>query len=253
VNAQLGFFQRKQDSTFVKMQYDVSAELMVTDAFSVGASFSQCSVYPTEGYGRSIIAEGKTTSFGVSLRYDSRDNPTTPTNGILYSTEYQTGSKQSNISDTFPTEGKSTTQRLVFDLSSYFSIFFRQVLATELHLRDFSSSMMDVSDLFRLGGASTLRGYREGQFIGSRIVWTNMEYRFLVAQRSFFYGFVDVGYIVQPVIAVVGMTASEQSKIGYGIGVRMDSALGLIGVSFALGEGDTFSTSKIHIRLINEF
>lgn len=253
VNLQLGFFQRKQDSSFVKMQYDVSAELMLTDEFSVGASFSQCGVYPSEGYGRSVMAESKTTSLGVSIRYDSRDNPTTPTSGIFYSTEYQTGSKQTTISEIFPTEGKSTTQRLVFDLSSYLSIFFRQVLATELHLRDFSSSTMDVSDLFRLGGASTLRGYREGQFLGSRIVWTNLEYRFLVAPRSFFYGFVDIGYIVQPVIAAVSMTASENSKIGYGIGVRMDSALGLIGVSFALGEGDTFSTTKIHIRLINEF
>ncbi len=253
VNAQLGFFQRKQDSTFVKMQYDVSTELMLTDEFSVGASFSQCGVYPTEGYGRSIMAESKTASFGASIRYDSRDNPTTPTSGILYSTEYQTGSKQTSVSGTFPIEDKSTTQRLVFDLSYYLSTFFRQVLAAELHLRDFSSSTMDVSDLFRLGGASTLRGYREGQFLGSRIVWTNFEYRFIVASRSFFYGFVDVGYIVQPVIATINMTASEQSKIGYGIGVRMDSALGLIGVSFAFGEGDTFSTSKIHIRLINEF
>lgn len=253
VNAQLGFFQRKQDSSFVKMQYDVSTELMLTDEFSVGAAFSQCGVYPTEGYGRSIMAESKTTSFGASIRYDSRDNPTTPTSGILYSTEYQTGSKQISTSEKFPIEVKSTTQRLVFDFSYYLSIFFRQVLATELHLRDFSSSETDVSDLFRLGGSSTLRGYREGQFLGSRIVWTNLEYRFLVAPRSFFYGFIDVGYIVQPVIAAVSMTASEQSKIGYGIGVRMDSALGLIGVSFALGEGDTFSTMKIHIRLINEF
>ena len=253
VNAQVGFFQRKQDSTFVKIQYDITAELMLTDEFSVGVSFSQCGVYPTEGYGRSVMAESKTTSFGASVRYDSRDNPTTPASGILYSTEYQTGSKQTDISGTFSTEVKSTTQRLVFDLSYYLSTFFRQVLATELHLRDFSSSTMDVSDLFRLGGASTLRGYREGQFLGSRIVWTNLEYRFLVAPRSFFYGFVDIGYIVQPSIAAMSMDASEQSKIGYGIGVRMDSALGLIGVSFALGEGDTFSTSKIHIRLINEF
>ena len=253
VNAQIGYFQRKQDSTFVKMQYDLTAELMVTDEFSLGASFSQCGVYPTAGYGSSIMPESKTTSVGVSIRYDSRDNPTTPAQGILYSTEYQTGSKQTSVSELFPAEEKSNTQRLVFDLSSYLSVFLRQVLATELHLRDFSSSTMDVSDLFRLGGASTLRGYREGQFLGSRVVWTNIEYRFLVAPRSFFYGFVDIGYIVQPVIAAIGMTASEQSKIGYGIGVRMDSSLGLIGVSFAFGEGDTFSTSKIHIRLINEF
>lgn len=253
VNAQLGFFQRKQDSTFVRLQYDIFVEMMLTDEFSVGASFSQRGVYPTEGYGRSVMAESKTTSFGASIRYDSRDNPTTPTSGIIYSTEYQTGSKQTSASGIFPSEMKNTTQRLMFDLSYYLSIFYRQVLAAELHLQDFSSSTMDASDLFRLGGASTLRGYREGQFLGSRIVWTNLEYRFLVAPRSFFYGFVDVGYIVQPVIAAMNMTAAEQSKIGYGIGVRMDSALGLINVSFALGEGDTFSTSKIHIRLINEF
>jgi outer membrane translocation and assembly module TamA len=86
-----------------------------------------------------------------------------------------------------------------------------------------------------------------------RLLWTNLEYRFLIAPRSFFYGFIDFGYIVQPAFAAMDGKASEQSKVGYGIGVRMDSALGLIGVSIALGEGDTFSTAKIHIRLINEF
>jgi outer membrane protein insertion porin family len=243
VNAQLGFFQRKQDSTFVRMQYDVAADLMVTEEFSVGASFSQSGVYPTEGYGRSVMAESKTINFGASVRYDSRDNPTTPTNGILYSTEYHTGTKRTASSSLILTSTKSTIQRVVFDLSYYLSPFVRQVVATELHLRDFSSANMDVSDLFRLGGATTLRGYQEGQFFGSRLVWTNLEYRFLVAPRSFFYGFIDVGYIAP----------LEQSKIGYGIGVRMDTVLGLIGVSFALGEDDTFGTSKIHIRLINEF
>ena len=242
INAQLGFFQRKQDSTFVKVQYDISSELMITDEFSAGISFSQCNVYPTEGYGSSVMAGSKTISFGGSIRYDSRDNVTTPTSGILYSTEYQTGTKQTSASGIFPAEVKSTTQQLTFDLSLYLSTFFRQVIAPELHFRDFSSSIIDMSNLFRLGGASTLRGYKEGQFLGSRIVWTNLEYRFLVAPRSFFYGFIDAGYIVQPDIPAIGMKALEQSKIGYGIGVRMDSSLGLIGVSFALGEGDTFST-----------
>jgi outer membrane protein insertion porin family len=254
VNAQLGFFQRKQDSTFVRMQYDIATELMITEEFSVGISFSQNSVYPTERYdGSKAMAESRTTSWGVSIRYDSRDNPTTPTNGILYSTEYQTGTKQTLSSDAFPIGSRSTTRRVVFDLLYYLSPFLRQVIATELHLRDFSNDHADVSDLFRLGGATTLRGYQEGQFLGSRLLWTNLEYRFLVTPLSFFYVFLDFGYIVQPAFAAMDGKASEQSKVGYGIGVRMDSALGLIGVSIALGEGDTFSTAKIHIRLINEF
>jgi outer membrane protein insertion porin family len=253
VNVQLGFFQRKQDSTFVRMQYDIATELMITEEFSVGISFLQNNVYPTERYDRSkAMAESRTASWGISVRYDSRDNPTTPTNGILYSTEYQTGTKQTLSSDAFPIGSRSTTRRVVFDLSYYLSPFLRQVLATELHLRDFSSGNIDVSDLFRLGGATTLRGYQEGQFLGSQLLWTNLEYRFIVTPLSFFYVFFDFGYIA-PFSNDLGLRISEQDKIGYGIGVRMDSALGLIGVSIALGEGDTFSTAKIHIRLINEF
>ncbi len=253
VNAQLGFFQRKQDSTYVRMQYDIAAELMITEEFSAGISFLQNNVYPTERYDRSkAIAESRTASWGISVRYDSRDNPTTPTNGILYSTDYETGTKQTLSSDAFPIGSKSSTRRIVFDLSYYLSPLLRQVIATELHLRDFSSGNIDVSDLYRLGGATSLRGYLEGQFLGSRLLWTNLEYRFLVAPLSFFYAFLDFGYIA-PFNNDSGLRILEQNKTGYGIGVRMDSALGLIGVSIALGESDTFSSAKIHFRLINEF
>ncbi|RPI02218.1 MAG: hypothetical protein EHM64_14355 [Ignavibacteriae bacterium] len=253
VNLQVGFFQRKQDSTFVKQQYDVAAELMLTDELTVGAKFSQCGVYPTAGFGQTVMADSRTSSFGITIRYDSRDNPATPSRGIFYSTEYFTGSKKTGVGGIAPVGAKTSTQSLVFDFSFYRPTFLRQVLAAELHLRGYSSNSLDAADVFRIGGASTLRGYREGQFLGSRVAWSNFEYRFLVAPRSYFYGFVDLGHIVQPSIIALGMTASEQSKIGYGIGVRLDSALGLIGVSFAFGEGDTFSTSKIHIRLMNEF
>ncbi len=252
VNVQLGFFQRKQDSTYVQMQYDCSADLMISEEFSVGASLSQMNVYPTAGYGNSVMQGSATTSLGLSVHYDSRDDPLTPTAGILYSTEYQTGSKRISANEVFA-GSKSTAQRIAFDLGYYITPIRRQVLATELHIRDFSSGRVDLSDLFRLGGATTLRGYREGQFLGSRLIWSNVEYRFLVAPRSFFFAFVNAGYIVRPGGVMQGLEGGQQSKVGYGIGVRMDSALGLIGVSFAFGEGDTFSTAKVHIRLVNEF
>lgn len=252
VNAQLGFFQRKQDSTFVQMQYDCAADLMITEEFSIGASFSQTNVYPTAGFGSSVLAGSSTTSLGLSVHYDSRDDPATPLSGILYSTEYQTGTKRTSARTVSP-GSNSATQRIAFDLAYYLSPIRRQVLATEFHIRDFSSSQMDLSDLFRLGGATTLRGYREGQFLGSRLLWTTVEYRFLVAPRSFFLAFVDAGYIVRPESVAQNAEGVKEGKVGYGVGVRMDSALGLIGVSFAFGEGDTFSTAKVHIRLVNEF
>ena len=252
VNGQFGFFQRKQDSLYVRVQYDAALDLMLSEEFSVGGSFSESSVYPTEGYGKSSIPESRSWNIGLSLRYDSRDDRVTPSRGIFYATEYTTGIKTVSAMQNGPEGSTSTTQRVLFDLSYYLSPFVRQTVALETHARSIGNGRMDVSDMFRLGGASTLRGYKEGQFLGSRIAWITAEYRLLVARRSYFYGFLDGGYISTPQLSAT-TTGAEQSKVGYGIGVRMDSALGLIGVSLAFGEGDTFSTSKLHFRVINEF
>ena len=51
----------------------------------------------------------------------------------------------------------------------------------------------------------------------------------------------------------VGLVRQELSRLGYGAGLRVDTPLGLIGVSLAFGKGDTFGTSKLHVRLANEF
>ena len=252
VNLQLGFLQRKQDSLYVRSRYDIGAELMITEDLTAGGTYSRTSVVPSDAYGRSAIAESQSTSVGVSVRYDSRDEPTTPTSGILYNTEYQSGFKTTVGTPLFA-GSRSSTQRISFDFLYYISPVRRQVVAMEFHARDYSSGSLDPSDLFRLGGATTLRGYREGQFLGSRLVWANLEYRVLVSVRSFFYGFLDLGRIVTPESPLNGLTASEQQKAGYGLGVRMDSGIGLIGVSIALGEGDTFGTAKLHLRLTNEF
>jgi len=253
VNAEVGFFQRKQDSTYVHRQYTLGADVLVADDWSVGLSFSRSNVFPGEGYGRRVISESQATSFGISASFDSRDDPTTPTEGFRYRTEYHTGVKAITKPVPPAVETRNATQRLTLDLDYFASLFNRQVLALTVSARDFRTAAIELSDLFRLGGANTLRGYREAQFLGSRVAWSNVEYRFLVGLRSYVFGFVDAGYVFTPEQGEVGLQENEQTKLGYGVGVRLDSPLGLLGVSLAFGQGDTFSTAKLHIRLINEF
>ena len=253
VNAGVEFFQRKQDSTYIRSTFRFAADLMASDELSVGLVLSTEQVTPTEGFGQRIVSENHSTDIGVAISYDSRNDPVTPTSGISYRTEYTTGLKRIQSSLLQPDVSRSATQRLTFDFEYVTSPFERQVISASLHAKDFSSSAVEASDLFRLGGANTLRGYREGQFVGSRIAWTNLEYRFLAGQRSYFFGFVDGGYVLTPDRPEVGLIRQELKKIGYGVGIRLDTPLGFIGVSLAFGEGDTFSTSKLHIRLANEF
>lgn len=252
INGKAGFIQRIQDSTYVRRQIDLTIEFSLNDQLTFGGVFSRTNVIPSQSYGRTVLAESQGTSVGLSIAYDTRNDPVTPITGIYYKTEYDLGTKTVYASSFFPSSSNST-HRVLMDLDYYIEPIRSQVVAAGLHMQDFSSGLIELGDLFRLGGAGTLRGYREGQFLGSRLVWSNLEYRFMVAQRSYFYGFFDAGYIVTPNDPLAGLLGSEQTKIGYGVGVRMDTNLGLIGVSIGFGEGDTFSTAKLHLQLINAF
>jgi outer membrane protein assembly factor BamA len=252
INGQIGFVQRIQDSTYVRRQIDLGIDFSLNDQLAIGGVFSRTNVIPSESYGRTVLAESQGTSVGLSISYDTRNDPVTPVKGIYYRTEYDLGTKDVYGSSLYSSSSNST-QRVLMDLDYYIEPILSQVVAAELHIQDFRSNLIELGDLFRLGGASTLRGYSEGQFLGSRLVWSNLEYRFLVARRSFFYGFLDAGYIVTPNEPLAGLQGAEQTKLGYGVGIRMDTNLGLIGVSIGFGEGDTFSTAKLHIQLINAF
>jgi outer membrane protein insertion porin family len=145
-------------------------------------------------------------------------------------------------------------QRFTFDLDFYLPTFARQVLAFGVHGREVQSARPEEGEMFRFGGSRSLRGFRENQFLGSRLGWTNTEYRFLLARRSFFYGFVDAGYYFRSADELRGLSRADAFKYGYGIGVQLETGLGVLGVSFALGSDEpSFGNAKIHFGLINEF
>jgi outer membrane protein insertion porin family len=224
----------------------------MNEELAFGGVVSRTNIIPSESYGRTILAGSQSTSVGLTLSYDTRNDPVTPLSGLFYHTEYNIGEKDVFGSSYF-LPSSNRIQKILMDLDYYVEPFNAQVVAAELHIQDFRSSSIELGDLFHLGGAGTLRGYREGQFLGSRIVWSNLEYRFMVERRSYLYGFLDAGYIVSPDEPLVGLHGTEQTKLGYGLGIRLDTSLGLVGVSVGFGEGDTFSTAKLHIRLINVF
>jgi outer membrane protein insertion porin family len=126
--------------------------------------------------------------------------------------------------------------------------FGRQVLATSIHGRKLTSDNIEPADLYYLGGFAGLRGFRQNFFRGSGLAWGSLEYRFPTDRLSFFYGFFDAGYIYSPV-----PSPTETITYGYGAGFRVETVLGIVGVSFALGEGDPVSATKIHFGLVNDF
>jgi len=80
-----------------------------------------------------------------------------------------------------------------------------------------------------------------------------LEYRFLLTNRTYFFVFMDNGYFLRKEDVDRNIPIIEEYKIGYGLGINLETGLGILGISFALGQGDSFSDGKIHFGIINNF
>jgi outer membrane protein assembly factor BamA len=250
-------FQRKQDTSYVQRKIQGGIEFLATEDISASFFVSSESVIPTESeYSTFTVYNSNAVTTGVNLTIDTRDDPYAPTAGILFTNSYSFSKKTIYGPSQYFTPDLQTRvnfQRIEVGINAFHELFRKQIIALGLHAKELSGPFFEISDLYRLGGTNSLRGYREDQFLGSRIFWSNLEYRFLLTRRTFAFLFFDTGYFFRKAEPERDILKSEGFKVGYGLGLNIETGLGVLGVSFALGEGDSFSEGKIHFGLINEF
>jgi len=256
-NLEVGLFQRKQDSTYVQRNFEGRLEFLATSEISASVLAAVRSTIPTEQNSKLFtVFNSSAFTSGVNLRIDTRDDFYSPTEGIFFNNTYSYTSKKINGPADFitpTTNTKVTLQRLEFDFVFFKQFFNRQVAALGVHGRELRGDDVELSDLYFLGGTNSLRGYREKQFQGNRILWSNLEYRLLLSRRSFVFLFFDGGYFLRNGDRQKSIPENSSFKIGYGFGLNIETGLGVLVVSFALAKGDSFSEGKIHFGIINKF
>lgn len=248
VNLGGSFFQRQQDTTYVRRVSELKPEFMFTENLTISGLFNQENIISSSVVAATNVNSSGTISAGIEIAYDTRDDPYNPTTGIFYKTDYRVGRKK-----IYSLQKSLSVQKVGIDIELFFETFRKEVFAIGLHGRDLRKKEIELSHMFRFGGSSTLRGYRENQFLGTRIFWSNLEYRFLMARRSYFFGFFDTGYYFRSNDESTNQATLSNFKYGYGVGIRMETGLGIISVSFAFGKDDSFSQAKFHFGLINDF
>jgi outer membrane protein assembly factor BamA len=256
-NISTGFFQRKQDSTYIQRRIDGAVEFLATEDISAGVSINSESVIPTLSLSpRFTVFNSTAFTTGLNLKIDTRDDPYAPSEGFIFLNSYSFSNKRIYGPAEFITAQTKTRlnlQRIMVDFSYFYQIFNRHIIALGLHGRELRGASFEQSDLFRLGGTNSLRGYRESQFLGSRIFWINAEYRILLTRRTYAFLFSDNGYYFRKEEPERNIMISEDFKSGYGLGLNIETGIGVLAVSYALAAGDAFSQGKIHFGIVNEF
>ena len=257
LNVNLGLYQRIQDTTYVQRKIEGSLDYLATEDISAGVMFASETVVPTVRANPVFtVYNSSYVTTGANLKIDTRDDPYAPTEGILFINSYSFSIKTINGPVEYFTPSLSTSvdlQRFASSFYIFYELFTRQIVALGLNAKELRGSSFENSDLYRLGGTNSLRGYREDQFLGSRIFWSNLEYRALLTRRSYGFVFFDTGYYLRPEEPDRNIPKSEEFLYGFGLGLNLETALGVLRVSYALGEGDTFSDGKIHFGVLNEF
>ena len=257
INILARLYQRKQDTTYVKRTLNFELTYLASENFSASILAGSESTTPTLNKSLNLsVFNSSSFSSGVIFQYDSRDNIFAPASGAIFNSAYKFTQKKIYGPKELLTPGTKTktfNQKLELNFAFYLQLFNRNVLAFNLSGRELRGSQLDISDLYRIGGANSVRGYREKQFAGNRTAWSNFEYRYLLARNSFAFLFLDAGYFLKSE-GVIG-SPNKQSEFlrSYGLGFSLATGLGILKVSYAIAKGSALTEGFIHFGLHNRF
>jgi outer membrane protein assembly factor BamA len=112
---------------------------------------------------------------------------------------------------------------------------------------------LPLSEQWFVGGATTVRGYEEGQFHGEQAAFGGLEFVIGQPRRGQAYAFVDLGWVQETLFVDERKTTREHLLRGFGLGLRSPLAIGSIDLALGFAEELSFETGKLHIALIQSF
>ena len=233
----------RQRPGFAENRMGLGVSLSAVSGTEVRLGVSRSGVRP-DSSGARRFSKGRITSLDGALEYDGRNDRWNPTSGMMY----RVGLVWSRVTQS---GGAGRRLRANADLQRILGLGRRTALAASLHGAGVAEAGVELPDgLLRLGGATSIRGYREEAFLVNRAFWMNLEVRLILARRSRAFLFLDAGVLGD---AAGGARNGLLFPLGFGLGMRTVSRLGTIGLDYGLARTDSPGRGKVHIRMVNDF
>jgi outer membrane protein assembly factor BamA len=136
----------------------------------------------------------------------------------------------------------------------YFPVGKQSTFKTALNAAIFNSQSVFRNELFQIGGYRLLRGFDEESIYATQYAVATVEYRIRVTLNSYFFGFADGGMVKNKYQNI----NLNNNFISTGLGMALETKLGLLNVSYAIGKRDDVKfnireASKIHFGYVNYF
>jgi len=273
----LSFDLYKKDSAYV----NVAANLGTTYQFS---AFQKGKLFVNLASSRlldvdtlSIIAEKQlpeimdvhSVNIGFGYQINTTDYLLNPRKGSEMDLEAVIGNKKvkknNTITSITPTDGfdygslydtvplSSYQVRLSLAAAKYLSLGKFGVVKLGLKGGLYQSPHIFVNEMFMIGGHEILRGFDEQSIYATSYGVGTMEYRYLIGQNSYFFGFSDFGYAGYH----NHVRSQDNGYLSFGLGMAFETRAGIFNFSLATGKGGGnqfgLSQAKVHIGYVTLF
>jgi outer membrane protein assembly factor BamA len=242
----------QSDSTFSRQLFGMESGYRLAPGLEVFAAASRESVEAGIAGakivdGRQRVSSSGALFGGIGARFFRVDRPLNPRTGILIESLLEQGVRRRTLPPGSEEAVAVRQQRLHAGARVFIPTFSRQTVVIGGNAAVLLGEVYDDSDLFRFGGATTMRGYEEDQFRGNMVGRATLEYRYLLDPTSFAFAFADLGYVHRP--ETPGAGRSENVLTGYGLGLQYRTPLGLATATYALNPDDGLTRGKVHVGL----
>ncbi len=253
LGAALHFTQ--QDSSYLVRNIELNSGYRILPGFEItGHIRAERSTVAEEQMGSTgaVALNSRANFYGLGFNIRNTNRFRVPTSGYDGRLVFERGRRFINDERLVDGGRVSFTQTILRgDLRGYIPLGNRPVLAPRVQGMFLESSEFLITDLFRFGGAESLRGFREDQFRASAAAWGELEGRYMLDRSSYLFLFGAYGIYNRPQLIneETNQLATVENLTSLGFGLAFQSPLGIIKFSYAISPDDDLANGKVHVGI----
>ncbi|NBC27182.1 MAG: BamA/TamA family outer membrane protein [Bacteroidetes bacterium] len=195
--------------------------------------------------------DARANFFGLGFALKNTDRFRIPTRGYNGEVMFERGRRFINDDQVSASQQSFSQTVLRADIRGYIPLGTRQILAPRVRTMLIESEEFLITDLFRFGGAESIRGFREDQFRASAVGWGELEGRYLLDRSSYIFMFGAYGIYRRPQLInePTDLLEIRDTLTSLGFGLAFESPLGLIKFSYAVSPNEDLANGKVHVGI----
>ncbi len=263
INAQGEFYLLKQDTTFINRELALEFSLLSKNSNQIGFRTEIISSRLISTSGLEDITELPANTdynlnyYGLNYRVNRLNDVNNPTKGWGLLLNGLVGQKKIIINPVLSddiyndVELKTIQYKFTGEIEKFWSIYKNILFRSKLSAGYLNGDNLFQSDLFRIGGLRSLRGFNENQFYTTGFGIANLELRAMFSKETYFLIFFDQGVLSDD------FENEIQFPFGTGAGFSFNTNAGIFNFIIALGKSSEqqfgINYSKIHFGYLSRF